>query len=642
MRFYGLRPEEILRTVETVKIFKRLLTYSFRYKGRLFAGVFLSFLVAVFNGASLTSMVPIFDSMGNSSTYRFQVSMTKRDLQMIEKKKSNPSFSTIESIEWKLADTKVRLNHHFASLQADEIVFLFVSLVFPIYILKLICLGGAIYFINSTGSMAIRDLRLEIYQKVQTLPLNFFVKEKTGILMSRIINDVDSLGKVISGDLKDAILDFFYIVTHLLLLLILSWKMFFLVFFVIPVIMGPISAFTEKIRKATKNQQERLSALNGHLQEMIAGIRVIRAFGMEKKESLKFGGINQELMEKTFQGHFYHQVGPSIIELFGSIIASTLLAFGAYLIANENFSKGMFLAFFMTLVFVIRPLKQMSMMINLINSAVAAGERVFEIIDSKTEIQNTPHPADLPKSIREIKLDHVLYTYPGSQRAALNDIDLSIQRGETIAFVGPSGGGKSTLKDLLSRMIDPCSGRVLFDGKDIKEYDLRGLRSKIGVVSQDVFLFNGTVRENITLGSTKYSEEQLFKAAEDACALEFIQSLEFGFETPIGENGVMLSGGQRQRISIARGILANPEILILDEATSALDNESERMVQTALEHLYKNRTTIIIAHRLSTIQIANRIYYLEEGKIVENGTHEELLKLGKKYKNLYDYQFATT
>jgi ATP-binding cassette subfamily B protein/subfamily B ATP-binding cassette protein MsbA len=636
-----LRPEEKAGIVEIVKIFRRLLTYSFHYKGRLFAGIILSFFVALFNGVSLSSMVPIFDSMGNSNSYRFQISMTKRDIQIISKRTIGEKLNTIDKIEWKIADYKTKINNHFASLHADEIVFLFVSLVFPIYILKLICLAGAIYFINSTGSMAIRDLRLEIYKKVQTLPLDFFVKEKTGILMSRIINDVDSLGKVISGDLKDAILDFFYIVTHLLLLLFLSWKMFFLVFFVIPVIMGPISGFTEKIRKATKNQQERLSALNGHLQEMIAGIRVIRAFGMEKKESSKFGGINQELMEKTFQGHFYHQVGPSIIELFGSIIAAVLLAFGAYLIASENFSKGMFLAFFMTLVFVIRPLKQMSMMINLINSAVAAGERVFEILDSNSEIQNIANPKPIPAKLKEIKIDKVSYTYPGTSKPALQNLELNIKKGETIAFVGPSGGGKSTLKDLISRMIDPTSGAVYFDGTDIRDYDLKGLRSKIGVVSQEVFLFNGTVRENITLGKN-YTQEQLVKAAEDACALEFINSLEDGFDTAIGENGVMLSGGQRQRISIARGILANPEILILDEATSALDNESERMVQAALEHLYKNRTTLIIAHRLSTIQIADRIYYIEDGMIVENGTHEELIKKGEKYKNLYDYQFSTT
>jgi subfamily B ATP-binding cassette protein MsbA len=283
----------------------------------------------------------------------------------------------------------------------------------------------------------------------------------------------------------------------------------------------------------------------------------------------------------------------------------------------------------------------MSMMINLVNSAVAAGERVFEILDSNSEIQNIANPKPIPAKLKEIKIDKVSYTYPGTSKPALQNLELNIKKGETIAFVGPSGGGKSTLKDLISRMIDPTSGAVYFDGTDIRDYDLKGLRSKIGVVSQEVFLFNGTVRENITLGKN-YTQEQLVKAAEDACALEFINSLEDGFDTAIGENGVMLSGGQRQRISIARGILANPEILILDEATSALDNESERMVQAALEHLYKNRTTLIIAHRLSTIQIADRIYYIEDGMIVENGTHEELIKKGEKYKNLYDYQFSTT
>lgn len=630
------------KNFKLVKIFRRLLGYSLHYKGRLILGIILSFFVAVFNGISLSSMVPIFDSMGTSESYKFQISMTKRDTTILKLREEGNTLNSIENIEWNLALTKKKLNTHFATLTPNEIVFFFVILVFPVYILKLIFLAGAIYFINSTGAMAIRDLRLDIYKKVQTLPLNFFVKEKTGILMSRIINDVDSLGKVISGDLKDAILDFFYVVTHLLLLLFLSWKMFFLVFIVIPIIMGPISGFTEKIRKATKNQQERLSALNGHLQEMIAGIRVIRAFGMETKESQKFGEINHELSEKTFKGHFYHQVGPSIIELFGSIIAATLLAFGAYLIASENFSKGMFLAFFMTLVFVIRPLKQLSVMVNLIYSAVAAGERVFEILDTDSEIENPKNPINLPSFIGEIKINKVSYMYPGNSRYAIQDINITIKKGETIALVGPSGGGKSTLKDLIGRMIDPTAGSVLFDGIDLRLADLFQIRSKIGIVSQEVFLFNGTIRENITLGNPKYSEDEIIKAADDACALDFIRALELGFDTPIGENGVMLSGGQRQRISIARGILANPEILILDEATSALDNESERMVQTALEHLYKNRTTIIIAHRLSTIQIADRIYYLEEGRIIESGTHLELMQKGEKYKNLYEYQFTST
>ncbi|MCB1141561.1 MAG: ABC transporter ATP-binding protein [Leptospiraceae bacterium] len=605
-------------------------------------GIFLSFLVSIFNGVSLSSMVPIFDSMGKTSHYKFQISMTKRDTIVLDKIKNHEPLSRLEGLELRLARYKKRINQYFASLSPDEVVYTFVLIVFPVYILKLLSLTGAVYFINSTGAMAIRDLRLEIYEKIQIIPLHSFVKEKTGILMSRIINDVEILGKIISGDLKDAIIDFFYIVTHLLLLFFLSWKMFLLVFIIIPLIMGPITAFTDKIRKATRSQQERLSELNGHLQEMLAGIRVIRAFGMEKKESGKFFDINKALSEKTFKGHFYHQIGPAIIELFGSVIATIFLAFGAYLIANENFSKGMFLAFFLTLVFIMRPLKQMSVMFNLLNSAIAAAERVFDIIDMKPDIVESNKTVELGKKVKEIQLVDVSYKYPDSNKFALKSINLKVQRGETIAFVGPSGAGKSTLKDLLGRLIDPTEGSVLFNTNDIRKLKISAVRSKVGVVTQDIFLFNTNIRENITLGKPGHTEEEIRKACADANALDFIDNLEYGFDTLIGENGVMLSGGQRQRISIARAILLNPEILILDEATSALDNETERLVQEALDRLFKNRTAFIIAHRLSTIQIANRIYYLEEGEIVEHGTHEELMALGSKYKALYDYQFTPT
>ena len=626
-------------SIVDVLVFRRLLTYSFKYKYRLFIGLVLSLLVSIFNGVSLTSMIPIFDSMGASKSYKFQISMTKRDMTAVRKVESGETFTRLEQIEYRLAKLKSRLNSYFNELQPEEIVFFFVILVFPIYLLKLLCLTGAIYFINSTGYMAIRDLRQEIYKKVQYLPLNTFVQEKTGILMSRIINDVDVLAKIISSDLKDAINDFFYVVTHLLLLFFLSWKMFLVVFIVIPLIMGPITAFTEKIRKATKNQQERLSALNGLLQEVIAGIRVIRAFSMEKRESGRFYLINKELSEKTFKGHFYHQVGPSIVELFGSVLAAIFLAFGAYLISNESFSKGMFMAFFLTLIFLMRPLKQLSMMYNLIQSGVSAGERVFEIVDSKTDIENPIHPLKIDKLHKEIEIRNVSYTYPNSDKPALKNINIKVKSGETIAFVGSSGAGKSTLKDLIPRLIDPTEGEVLFDGVDIRKFNMRDVRRKIGIVSQEVFLFNASIRDNITYGSLDASEERIRKACDDAFATEFINSFEHGFDTMVGEHGVMLSGGQKQRISIARALLLDPEILILDEATSALDTESERLVQTALETLYKNRTTIIIAHRLSTIQIANTIYYMEEGEIVESGTHADLVARDSKYKKLYEMQF---
>ncbi|WP_167731711.1 ABC transporter ATP-binding protein [Leptospira stimsonii] len=625
-----------------MNIYKRLLKYSFKYKYRLISGVVLSFLVSVLNGASLTSLIPIFDSLGTGEKTSFEISLTKKDKALIQRHEENDSLSSVESIELTLAQWKIKLNSSLKTMSHDELVLLFCFIVFPVYLLKLVFLAAAVYCINSAGYLAIRDLRAELYAKAQTLPLNHFVQEKTGILMSRIINDVEVLGKLISSDLKDAIIDFFYIITHLLLLLYLSWKMFLAVFIIVPLVMGPVSAFADKIRKATRNQQERLSSLNGHLQEVISGIRVIRAFSMEKVEADRFRELNQDLSDKTFQGHFYHQIGPSLTELFSSIVAVIFLSFGAYLMEDGTFSRGMFMAFFLTLIFLMRPFKQMSMLSNSIQSAISAGERVFELLDQETDIKNPEHPKFLKKMVKGIRFENVTFSYPGSKNPAIQEIDLDIPKGETIALVGASGAGKSTLVDLVPRLIDPQEGAIYLDDIDIRELDLSNLRKRIGIVAQQVFLFNGTIRENICYGNQGVTDEQLFAACEQAFAMEFILSFEEGFETIVGERGVMLSGGQRQRIAIARALLLNPEILILDEATSALDTESERLVQQALESLYKNRTVIIIAHRLSTVQIANRIFAMEDGRIVESGTHSELIQLDGKYKKLYDIQFAET
>lgn len=586
-------------------------------------------------------MIPIFDSLSKNSNYKFQIAVTKRDKELLSQKESGKTFSKIEAIEYLLAHYKTKVNQKFSEMNPGETVWFFIKLVFPIYLLKLICLTGAIFCINSAGFYAIRDLRFELYKRLQILPLNLFVREKTGILMSRIINDVDILARTISSDLKDAINDFFYVLTHLLLLLFLSWKMFILVFVIMPLIMGPISAFAEKIRKATKSQQERLSELNGHLQEVLAGIRVIRAFSMEKKESLRFRKISEELAAKTFKGHFYHQLGPSIVEFSGSILSAIFLAYGAFLISQESISRGSFMAFFLTLIFIMRPIKQLSVMYNLIQSSRSAGERVFEILDSEPDIVDVENPQIFKKLNQGILIKDLSYAYPGSNKLTLKSVNLQIKTGETVALVGESGAGKSTLAELIPRFIDPTEGYILFDGTDIRNMKLSSLRRSIAVVSQQVFLFNASIRSNIAYGSSSATEEQIVRAAEEAYAMEFISKFDEGLDTLVGERGVMLSGGQRQRISIARALILNPQILILDEATSALDTESERLVQMALERLYKNRTTIIIAHRLSTIQVADRICYMEDGEILEAGTHAELMEKGGKYKKLYDLQFAS-
>ncbi|MGJ4745339.1 ABC transporter ATP-binding protein [Leptospira sp. SA-E8] len=623
-----------------MNVYRRLLGYSFKYKYRLITGVVLSFFVSILNGASLTSVIPIFNAIGKGGKADFQITLTKKESIALKDREEGKELEAIQKIEALTADIKIKTNYYLTTLPKDQLVLLFCLFIFPIYLAKLLFLTGAVYCINSGGYLAVRDLRLELYSKAQELPLNHFVQEKTGIFMSRIVNDVEVLAKLISSDLKDAVVDFFYIITHLLILLFLSWEMFIAVLVVVPLIMGPVTSFADRIRKATRNQQERLSALNGHLQEVISGIRVIRAFSMEKTEAGRFWEINNDLSEKTFKGHFYHQIGPSLVELSSSIVAVIFLAFGAYLIELEKLTLGHFMIFFLTLVFLTRPFKQMGMLSNSIQSAVAAGTRVFEMLDSETDVKNPPNPIYPKRLSKELKFDSVGYTYPGAKSPALSDLSLSIQKGSTIALVGSSGAGKSTLVDLVPRLIDPSEGSITWDGTDLRNLDLASLRKKISIVNQQVFLFNGSIRENICYGTENVTEERMREVSELAFATDFILSFEDGFDTVVGERGVMLSGGQRQRISIARALLNNPEILILDEATSALDTESERVVQQALESLYKNRTVIIIAHRLSTVQIADTIFAMEGGKVVESGSHSELIRLDGKYKKLYEMQFA--
>jgi len=533
---------------------------------------------------------------------------------------------------------KLKLNFFLLSIPAIKVLKYISFLVLPIFLLRLVFDFCTVYFLTATGLMAVTDIRRELYRSMIRLPLSYFVKEKTGVLMSRIINDVTTLSDATSNELRTSINNFFIISTHVIILAMISLKLLLITTIGVPIVLIPIHFISSKIRGLTTNEQTRLAELNGHLQEVISGIRIIRAFGMEPYQSGRFEEINMNLYKQNFLYRITHQLGPALVEMITSFIVVGLIVYGGTLILDQEMTSGSFFAFLFTLIMLLSPIKQMAGWYNLVQRSIASGHRIFEIIDHKSEVKEADAPVDLPVDVKKIEFKDVEFHYPGTEKLVLRKVNLSARRGETIALVGHSGAGKSTMVDLLLRFNDVTGGGIEFDGTDIRAFSLEALRERIGIVTQDIFLFNGTVRENLCYGRSDIPEADVIRAAKMAFADEFIQKLPLKYDTVVGERGLMLSGGQRQRLSIARAILKNPGILILDEATSALDTESERLVQLAIESVMKNRTTFVIAHRLSTIFKADQILVMKDGKIVERGRHKELLRKGKVYKNFYKLQ----
>lgn len=649
------------------KTYIRLLKYIKPYKKRFFIGLFFAFLVSVFNGLSLTAMKPIFDILGSGNSRPFQLEIQKTEfdllcskgyksrLEVLVKKSDshyNKAKPWLKNCNVAKADLslwkKIRLIPAKFILKINEYtidkvpidILIFVCLaVLPIYFLKLFSMLGTVFLIASTGLRAVTDIREELYQKMQQLPMSQFVQEKTGVLMSRIINDVGLVSDAISHDLRISINSFFLIVTHVFILAMLSYQLLFICFFIVPLILWPVNHFAKKIKHVTAFEQTTLANLNGHLQEVISGIRVIRAFVMEAYELGRFRVINNTLYKQMFRYRFFHTVGPAIVELATSLIIVGLLIYGGSKIAAGEFTSGSFLTFLFTLMVILSPIKQMASWFNLVNRTVAAGERIFSIIDQPLSVTSPVNPIKVEKLTKSIQFNNVNFNYPDTDAQVLQGINIDVPIGSTVALVGHSGAGKSTLVDMIPRFYDVSSGDILFDSVNIKDIDLEELRLKIGVVTQEIFLFNGSVRENIAYGRDDVSEQDIINAAKMAFADEFISAMPEKYDTQVGERGLLLSGGQRQRLSIARALLKDPEILILDEATSALDTESERLVQQALEKLMQNRTTFVIAHRLSTIYQADVILVMKDGLIIERGTHQELLDKGGQYKTLYQMQF---
>jgi ABC-type multidrug transport system fused ATPase/permease subunit len=508
----------------------------------------------------------------------------------------------------------------------------------------LAAIAGILMYYNSVLSGTIstgiyKNIIDDLYTKIQTLDMKYFSDSKVGDLMSRFSNDASMINSIIL-DSFTIILYMMTAIFYLVVLFITDWKLTMGVFLIAPLLLVVVKRYSHKLKHMGRNKQETSGELNSKLQETLSGIRVIKAFTTENYEKSQFKNLSSKLRFYTRKGIGYEAKANSIAESLNYIMFSLLLFFGGYRVIRSGgtFTPGDFMTVLAGMGAMYTPAKRALKLYNGINTNSAAVDRIFEILDIESEITDSENAIEFENFNTTIEFKNVDFEYEENKNVITN-FSLSVKKGEKIALVGNSGGGKSTIVNLLPRFYDVSRGTIEIDGVDIKKYKLKSLRKKIGIVPQDTFLFSGTIEENIKYGKRTATTEEVIDAAKQANAHMFIEKLSNGYSTEIGERGIKLSGGQKQRIAIARAILENPEILVLDEATSALDNESEKLVQDALEKLMHDKTSFVIAHRLSTVISCDKIIVLQAGLIKEIGTHVELLEKNGIYKSLYERNF---
>jgi ATP-binding cassette subfamily B protein len=499
------------------------------------------------------------------------------------------------------------------------------------------------YLVGWVGQRALQDLRVHLFSHLQTLSIGFYSRNRAGVIISRLTNDVEALDDLISDGLATLFQSGLTLIGVVVILIVLDPHLALLTFIVLPFLLLGGVAFRIASADAYRLTREKIAAITGYLQETLSGIRVVRAFAQERAHLARFAALNNENRQANMKTVYLNAAYFPAVELLSALVTVEILVIGGIEAVNGHTSTGVVFAFIAALNNFFDPIQQLSQLYTTYQSGMAALDKIFGLLDQAPDLVDAAGAEDLPRIRGELRMDHVSFRYGGSgvegadpdARWALRDVDLTIPAGQTVALVGATGAGKSTFAKLVSRFYDPTEGAVLIDGHDLRSVTAGSLRSQLGIVPQEGFLFSGTVRENIVFGRPDATEAETRDAARAVGADGFIMALPQGYDTQVGERGVQLSAGQRQLVAFARALVADPRILVLDEATSNVDVHTESLIEQGLRRLVAGRTAVVIAHRLSTIRHAGRIIVLEHGQIIESGTHEELLTLQGRYWELY-------
>lgn len=615
-----------------MKTYFRLLTYIKPYWKHLSLSIICTILYALLNGVSVYLSIPLLDSL-------FQESGSQKEVVS-----SIPSTGD-SFIPGFLKDTIDSVSEQFnaflfSGTQLDTLLRICL-IVLIAFMLKNIFGYLQSYFLAYVEQGVMKDLRNQAYMHLHKLPMSYFKNERVGNLISRLTNDVAVVLSSVSVTFFNMIREPLSILVFLGIALSISWKMTIFALLILPFSMIVIGWIGIKLRTVSTYIQEKMADITSVIQETISGVKVVKAFSMEEFENKKFHKETNKFFRLNLRITRIRNFSSPITEILSVIIGVIIIYYGGQLVlVDKSLKASEFLGFLFAIFQLMPPIKELSSVNNRIQESSAAGDRIFEIIDTKPEIKDVENPLSITNFNKNIVFENVSFHYDDSDELILKNISFEVKKGEVVAFVGPSGAGKSTLIDLLPRFFDPSSGKIMIDGNDIKEIKIEDLRKLMGIVTQETILFNESIKNNIAYGLEEFPLDAVIEAAKTANAHGFITETTDGYNTIIGERGLKLSGGQRQRLSIARALLKDPQIMIFDEATSSLDNESEILVQEAIERLMTNRTTFVIAHRLSTIRNATKIIVIDEGEIVQTGTHDELITDEKGlYRKFYEMQF---